>query len=1176
MDFVDSQMSIHSDESSKSSTSIPQQKTTDAHHQNLPSSVSPSPTQQVESTSQSRFQTRTSKLSDHLQQQVHRHSSPYSTNNGNDSSASITSSNSKTSNSTTPINTNHSMLYILNSLQDAGRDIEDDDLLDDHMANKMEESQQQNQMSILYQSDVSKVQPQLDQRIESSTSTSTERLRQIQQSGAKCLSSSQQHISGSSTDRLPTSPTISHCSSMSNSSYDTVSQAGTLYSPSLHESRQQQQSDHHWAGSSPTGMTDISDEGDTTVKTTPNSPIPSPITVAVTEKAEQHVYVLLDQSIDNNIEEDRHSSISDDIDGHQVDMNGQQNRSKTYSVEPKETSNPSSHLPIDETKLAHDYDESSELHITGQDQANETNNELSSTTKYSIDVGNTSHDLQLTDDENAGAGDIDDNPTQTIGNDEIKCDDMLHVIQQPMDICNGQHEVTETIQHSIEDSGEHDDTAPATVDKDLLLSAKAPLVNISETNAAQLIPGTQMDIIAHESSLPVANGFAVEKSPTTLTELTGVSPVDIITTNHVRAIEAKSLAMEAAAAVTASKRSTFSSRRWSATPPSPSPLEHPHQQQRPSYAEPPTSPLLTTTTSTMALDIKATVEPENGIVPNFLNPREQEEADQPIRQGMNYLFGNKFTKAMSIFKLKADSEPLYALSLGSMLFLKAMMTYNEENVNAAMDSLTHSHIIANTQADISEEKRSFDDTFSLQFSSLIASTADGGGTASVKTFKSSGVLRAHVIKAESSLLMGILQLAQENMTGYLKSGLNFKKACASYSQVWNEYQNMGDQVLKWMDKDTASGVQFGVGTLHLLLSSLPEKIVKIFPGLAWKTDRALGLTLLNSVMDGKGTRSSFGSLILLSYYSLLSSSVPSIYAQESIQPTIECLVAAQKSHPKSCFFLYYAARISRVARNVGLSTQSFTMATSSTRRGAWAEVAMKHTVAYEVGLNHAMQLDWDTSAAYFEQLCCARDWSPAFCQYFVGACHEMQGQRQEAIDTFDEVPVLSRQQHHRKSLLDNYVQNKVERHQHQNYRDLDSSLPGLELLLLLNAFPSMEDTHLQRCLLIIQETCEPIKLDGIYGLDDDEDKCGGGYGKSEKNGSTPRMSCYCTLLLLKAAVLNALSRYNDCITDLEWVLEKKHLIESEGWLLPFVYYGKSSFLIEKRMNSANFIMLSFK
>ncbi|KAI8089496.1 uncharacterized protein BX664DRAFT_135254 [Halteromyces radiatus] len=529
------------------------------------------------------------------------------------------------------------------------------------------------------------------------------------------------------------------------------------------------------------------------------------------------------------------------------------------------------------------------------------------------------------------------------------------------------------------------------------------------------------------------------------------------------------------------------------------------------------------------------------------------DLDKPVRQGMVYLFGNKFTKAMSIFKSKADSEPLYALGMGSMLFLKAMMTYNENDVEAAMKSLSDSFTIATTQAELSEEKPSFEDAFSSQFSSLMASTKADDDRCHIKTFMPNGILRAHVIKAESCLLMGLLQLTQENMTGYLKCGLNLRKACSSYTLVWNEYQRMGEQVNDWMDCDTISAVQFGVGTLHLLLSSLPTKIVKIFSGLTWKTDKSLGFSLLKSAMTGKGTRSTFASLVLLSYYSLLSSLVPSLYAQDSIQPTIECLVEAQKSHPKSCFFLYYAARISRVARNVGLSTQSFTMATASTRRGAWAEVAMKHTVAYEVGLNHAMQLDWDTSAAYFEQLCCARDWSPAFCQYFVGACHEMLGQRQEAMDCFDEVPVLSHQQHHRKSLLDNFVQVKVERYQCSDYRDLDSSLPGLELLLLLNAFASMEETYLQRCLVMIQETCQLIKMKhsmGILQLDDLED-----YNHDDNDDDrVTLMIRYTTLLLLKASVLNALSRCSECVVDLDWVLKRKHLLETEEWLLPFVYW----------------------
>jgi hypothetical protein len=72
---------------------------------------------------------------------------------------------------------------------------------------------------------------------------------------------------------------------------------------------------------------------------------------------------------------------------------------------------------------------------------------------------------------------------------------------------------------------------------------------------------------------------------------------------------------------------------------------------------------------------------------------------------------------------------------------------------------------------------------------------------------------------------------------------------------------MGDQVSEWMDENTVSGVQFGVGTLHLLLSSLPEKILTLFSGLAWRTDKKLGFALLKSAMTGQGTRASFASLM---------------------------------------------------------------------------------------------------------------------------------------------------------------------------------------------------------------------------------------------------------------------------------------------------------------------------
>jgi hypothetical protein len=67
-------------------------------------------------------------------------------------------------------------------------------------------------------------------------------------------------------------------------------------------------------------------------------------------------------------------------------------------------------------------------------------------------------------------------------------------------------------------------------------------------------------------------------------------------------------------------------------------------------------------------------------------------------------------------------------------------------------------------------------------------TGDGGdddGRSPTMTFKPNGVLRAQVIKAESCLLMGILQLTQETMTGYLKCGLNFRKGKGrEYNKRW--------------------------------------------------------------------------------------------------------------------------------------------------------------------------------------------------------------------------------------------------------------------------------------------------------------------------------------------------------------------------------------------------------
>jgi hypothetical protein len=82
------------------------------------------------------------------------------------------------------------------------------------------------------------------------------------------------------------------------------------------------------------------------------------------------------------------------------------------------------------------------------------------------------------------------------------------------------------------------------------------------------------------------------------------------------------------------------------------------------------------TSSFSANPIKTSKINAKNITANTLSPREQEAADEPVLRGIHHLFNNPFTQAKNLFEEKADTDPLYALGLGSMAFLIAAMVRN--------------------------------------------------------------------------------------------------------------------------------------------------------------------------------------------------------------------------------------------------------------------------------------------------------------------------------------------------------------------------------------------------------------------------------------------------------------------------------------------------------------------
>ncbi|KAG2174235.1 hypothetical protein INT43_004256 [Umbelopsis isabellina] len=552
------------------------------------------------------------------------------------------------------------------------------------------------------------------------------------------------------------------------------------------------------------------------------------------------------------------------------------------------------------------------------------------------------------------------------------------------------------------------------------------------------------------------------------------------------------------------------------------------------------------------------------ISPNGLSPREQEKADEAMQEGIDAFFGNRFMRAKYVFKARADKDPLYALGLGSMAFIKAIMTYDPVDIDIGMVALSTACSIAQAQIDAASAKRPIKEAVSHYLSSIITSNKTGLPDTpktkpdEPKTFLPNGVLRAHVVKAEGSLLIGMLHLCQENVTGYIKCGLSIRRAYKSYSLVWQEYKKMGQAFHDHIDKDTVSAIQFGIGSVHILLSSLPPKVLKAAAAMGWKPDKNLGFALLKLCQEGKGIRSPLASLMLLAYYTVLTSIAPQLFASDYSNPALECLVEAQKQYPDSCFYLLFTGRVSRLVKNIDLSTQSLECA-SDAAKGEWAEAPMKLLTSYDIAMNDSMSFEWEQACAKFEYLRDQKYWSPAYFQYFVGACHEITGNRTEAILAFASVPKLIRG---KGTQIDKFVKRRVEFFEESGYADLDFSLPALELLLIYNAFPFMKKEPLEQCL---------VKIDAALELVYEREKLEYEIRLTElapEIGPPEYYDQRAQALLIKAAVLNALGKHNEAVLHLNWIIDHGTRIK-ELWVLPFCYWeaGITSWALDQRLKA---------
>lgn len=337
---------------------------------------------------------------------------------------------------------------------------------------------------------------------------------------------------------------------------------------------------------------------------------------------------------------------------------------------------------------------------------------------------------------------------------------------------------------------------------------------------------------------------------------------------------------------------------------------------------------------------------------------------------------------------------------------------------------------------------------------------------------------------------------------------------------------------------------FRIGAIHLILSSLPQKVLRVISAFGWKPDKHLGFVLLKLCLEERRIRSPMASVMLLAYYTTLTSFCPQLLAGEYTQPAIETLLDAQRIYPNSCIFLYFAGRTSRLARNLILSSQSFLYA-SEISKNEWAEVEMRHVCSYEIALNHMMHSHWKEANDIFSTLYNDKYFSPALFRYLSAACLDMMGERTEAILAFADVPSLIGD---KPSATEQYILRKVRFLQSSGYQDMDMILCALEYLYFMNAFEFMGIHELEHNLELVDDA-----LSGIL----EAEKLEYTIRTRELLPETPPPQYEDQrgiLLLLKVAILNAMNCHQESIIHLNWVIDQRHKIKAEKWIVPYIFW----------------------
>ncbi|CAO3593898.1 unnamed protein product [Absidia cylindrospora] len=361
-----------------------------------------------------------------------------------------------------------------------------------------------------------------------------------------------------------------------------------------------------------------------------------------------------------------------------------------------------------------------------------------------------------------------------------------------------------------------------------------------------------------------------------------------------------------------------------------------------------------------------------------------------VRQAMDLFLNSRIPECEAILNPRKDTSLYHSLGHAFVLFLKACMTFQKEDIEAGLDAMKQAYQMA-------DKLRKRDSSWK-NLSAWVKSH-------SVQDIQDMTPLQRHaeLVYAETYLLKAMLQIIyDESFVGFLREGLKMRTSHGIY-KVLEKYMlhvqseaSLGKDVTEYgLDEHFASGIAFGMGCFNLVLSMLPNIVLKLAEFVGFTGDRDVAMFYFRSVggwddmepsalllgespeMQGpeEGLRRQFCDMMLLLYNIVLSKLAPLSHVDEPLADAV--LKYNLTLYPDGIFFLYFSGRQLSAKKQLDLAKDQYHRAI--TMESSWKQ--LHHICYWELGLISLLQQDWKLAQEHYKLLNTESNWSKAVYTY---------------------------------------------------------------------------------------------------------------------------------------------------------------------------------------------------